>query len=546
VNALPTIERELRAQARLGANYGMRVLGPAALLLVTFVVAADSGLVPNQGGKFFGVLNGALFLFIWLLVPLISADCISAERREGTIGLLFLTPLTAGDIVIAKGMTHGLRALVLWLAVLPVLTLPFLQGGVGWREAVLSAMTNFSCICCALAAGLLASSMSIRWLRAQVLACVLAFAFATVLVYAAGFVMLEVFRAAILPPGSGVEPHADVILAAGFQIVSDFQGDWGPAFAQSSRAGLGQPWLALGCAMVLGSLIVLRVTIAFAAWQLRRIWQGEPPSPRQKWVWEKMSTPIVGVSQLRRWLRRKLERNPIGWLETRSWTGRTVMWGWFATMVTFYAAGLSGEYSFGGFYHLQNLMGIVLLIGMAASAAGSFQRERETGVMELLLVSPMSEWKIIEGRMRGLWGQFLPAVLLLFCVWLYFNSWSPYRGPDLMQFVFMGFVVIPVIGLYFSLQRRNFLSAFLLTVATALLFPPGIGWALGYLFGGINYQPPFDANGYPDNTFIAGLTRWLASPSSVSVIQVVIAWMVGRRLYADLKHRNFAFSRSVT
>jgi len=59
------------------------------------------------------------------------------RAREGTLGLLFLTPLRPQDVVIAKGFAHGLRAMTLWLAVIPTLIIPFLVGGVGWREALL-------------------------------------------------------------------------------------------------------------------------------------------------------------------------------------------------------------------------------------------------------------------------------------------------------------------------------------------------------------------------------------------------------------------------
>jgi len=34
------------------------------------------------------------------------------------------------------------------------------------------------------------------------------------------------------------------------------------------------------------------------------------------------------------WMLRKLERNPIGWLEQRTWTGRLVTWGWFAVIMS--------------------------------------------------------------------------------------------------------------------------------------------------------------------------------------------------------------------
>src|SRR5438105_9047210 len=56
--------------------------------------------------------------------------------------------------------------LTLCLAVLPILTIPFLMGGVSWQESFLSVAFNLSSFCWALAAGLLASSWTKSWLRA--------------------------------------------------------------------------------------------------------------------------------------------------------------------------------------------------------------------------------------------------------------------------------------------------------------------------------------------------------------------------------------------
>src|SRR5438477_2725470 len=163
---LPVIARELRSTARHSFTYNLRTLGVAALLLASFFFGINHGFGPTMGSKLFGSLHFTLFCAIWVLVPLLTADCISRERREGTLGLLFLTSLSAKDIVTAKTVAQALRALSLWLAVLPVLTIPFLLGGVSWIEALLSAAINFSAICWALAAGLLASAWSKRWLRA--------------------------------------------------------------------------------------------------------------------------------------------------------------------------------------------------------------------------------------------------------------------------------------------------------------------------------------------------------------------------------------------
>src|SRR5437667_1165968 len=170
---LPVIERELRACARQPFSYYLRALGVAAVMVACFLFGIQHSFGPALGSILFSSLHFTLFCAIWLLVPPLTADCLSRERREGTLVLLFLTRLRATDIVTAKCLAHGLRALTLWLAALPVLTIPFLLGGVSWIEALLSVAINFSAICWALAAGLLASAWSRRWVRSLLAAAVL-------------------------------------------------------------------------------------------------------------------------------------------------------------------------------------------------------------------------------------------------------------------------------------------------------------------------------------------------------------------------------------
>jgi hypothetical protein len=167
--------------------------------------------------------------------------------------------------------------------------------------------------------------------------------------------------------------------------------------------------------------------------------------------------------------------------------------------------------------------------------------------MELLLVSPMTEWQIIAGRVRGLWGQFLPAMALLLSVWIYFSVWEPQVGGEMMNYLCLGYLTIPVIGLYHSLRRRAFVSAFLLTLGTGLLFPSALAWILGYLSQGIDYDPARNNSSLrADQSIVGGLVHWLAAPDNVGWIQLAMAVLVCRRLYRDLQRRNFTFSRSAT
>src|SRR5262245_34253636 len=154
---LPVMERELRTCARQPFTYTLRAIGMVALLLQCLIFGSQHGFGPTLGSKLFSSLHYTLFGAIWILVPFLTADCISRERREGTLGLLVLTQLKATDIVTAKSLAQGLRALTLWLAVVPVLTIPFILGGVSWMQALLSVAISFSSICWALAAGLIAS-----------------------------------------------------------------------------------------------------------------------------------------------------------------------------------------------------------------------------------------------------------------------------------------------------------------------------------------------------------------------------------------------------
>src|SRR5438477_6606614 len=153
---LPVIERELRSSARQAFTYWLRAIGVSAVLLASLLFGIEHGFEPSVGSSLFGRLHFTLFCAIWILVPLLTADCISRERREGTLGLLFLTRLKGSDIVVAKGLAHGLRALTLWVAVLPVIAIPFMLGGLSVTEILLSLLVDLSAMCWALAAGLLA------------------------------------------------------------------------------------------------------------------------------------------------------------------------------------------------------------------------------------------------------------------------------------------------------------------------------------------------------------------------------------------------------
>jgi ABC-type transport system involved in multi-copper enzyme maturation permease subunit len=525
MTVLPVLARELRASARQPFTYYLRVVGVTALLLVSLLFGLHYGFQPALGRPLFGALHGTLFGAIWLLVPMLTADCISRERREGTLGLLFLTPLTGTGIVVAKGLVHGMRAITLWLAVLPILTVPFLMGGVSWREAALSVLVNANAMCWALAAGLLASSWSKAWLRALLGAALLSCAFLLFLSAAAGWFLLQTVSAS--RPGQ-LELSWDRSLATGLFVFTRLGEDWFSFFRWSSP---GRLFWALGQTSLV-SLLLLVAAILVAGLKTRRSWQEEPPSRRQVWLERTFCTPVLWLSFFRRWMRRKLERNPIGWLEQRTWSGRLVTWGWLAVLISIYSYVFTDRQFLMNANGLQVILAWLLTGTMAMSAAGSFRRERDTGVLELLLVSPLGENQIISGRLGGLWSQFLPAAGLLLSVWAYCSSFLPNTGDlGMGLFFLLSFLTVPVFGLYFSLRCRNFITAFLATVAVGLLLP----LAVPALLRTIRWAWSDSNSGF----------SWVMRPSlSAAVCQGILAVVCWDRLLLRLKKRAFPLERT--
>jgi ABC-type transport system involved in multi-copper enzyme maturation permease subunit len=532
MKVLPVITRELRAQSRQPFTYWLRALGVVALLGGAILFINERLFEANLGGALFGLMHLLGYCAIWFLVPLGVADCISRERREGTLGLLFLTPLKPPHIVIAKSIAHGLRALTLVIAIVPALTIPFLLGGVIWQQALVSAVVNLSAVCWCLAAALAASSLARNAGLAMALAMVLAFG---------GFLFFPWTVGAILGLNSQntwTNEYSQSVydFFVGFAVVGMSSGQWGSLFTMFKAP---QIFGALSMAVVIsGAALVLAVI--FAADRIRRSWRDEPPSARVQQAQKVFCEPVLGVKFLRGWMQRKLERNPIGWLEQRRWSGRLVTWAWFAIIISVYSAVLTDRNFFRGYGDIQYLIGWLLAVSMAVSAAGSFRRERETGVLELLLVSPLSTRQIISGRLWGLWGQFFPAAVTLLGIWAYFitifrsgNTYS-LAGSAMSEIWFfaVSFLVIPVVGLYFSVQCRHFIGALLLTLAFVFVVPPLLSFIVKFSHWSF-------ASGNDYFHWRKGMTV------SICFFQVLIAGYLGVRLRRNLEQRTFPLERGV-
>src|SRR5262245_38894848 len=159
---LPIVERELRVRARLRSTFGFRFFAAmAAILVVAVLLLADAifNFIPTLGARIFSVLAFLAFVYCLMEGSRNTADSLSREKRDGTLGLLFLTDLRGYDVVIGKLVAGSLNTFYGLLAILPMLAIPLLMGGVTgaefWRVALILLNTLFF----SLAAGMFASAL---------------------------------------------------------------------------------------------------------------------------------------------------------------------------------------------------------------------------------------------------------------------------------------------------------------------------------------------------------------------------------------------------
>jgi ABC-type transport system involved in cytochrome c biogenesis permease component len=332
-----------------------------------------------------------------------------------------------------------------------------------------------------------------------------------------------------------IEPSRwDYLFLVGFGFITNFSREFGTYIFRTVTNGQ-LAWLAgiIFTISLLGFLMVLHLAGA----KTRRIWQEQPPSNQQIWLQQKFCTPIVWISFFRRWMKRKLEANPIGWLEQRTWSGRLITWGWLAVIISLYSAVLSDPNFFQRTSIPQNVMAWTLVLSMAISTAGSFRRERESGVLELLLVSPIRERTIISGRLRGLWAQFLPAFALLLVVWFYLASISLTRGESGGPILFYAttFFSLPVIGLYFSLRCRGFMTALLATLCGTFAIPLIIAVIIA-----LWWMTVAPVTGYTSY----GSIEVAGASLPTALVQGIVATTCWKLLHARLKTRSFPLDRA--
>jgi ABC-type transport system involved in multi-copper enzyme maturation permease subunit len=389
VTFLPIVERELRVAARKRSTYWLRtvaasialVIGSACLLLFSFAGFGTSG----PGGMVFGAI---MWLFVCIALGaglFFTSDSLSEEKREGTLGFLFLTDLRGYDVVAGKLLATSLRGFFPLLAFFPIVATTLLMGGVTGTEFWQTSIALLNALFFSLAAGLFVSAISRDSQRA--LAATL-------------FLMLFFIFAG---------PSADAIIARiagrGFQPLFSLSS---PGYLFQAAGGWGRTYF---WQCFLATQAIAWVLFAFACLLVPHTWQQKAgkTTVSTKWAYNWKYGKVTRRTKLRNKL---LPINPVLWLASRERWQLGGLW-LLALLAVGIVTWLILDTSRQAWMMLTYPVGffmLLLYLGAASQSSRFFVDARRSGLIELLLATPLSERKIILGQWRALLRMFAVPV----------------------------------------------------------------------------------------------------------------------------------------
>jgi len=362
------------------------------VVLVVVVVSAWVFAV-NRGARtieigqtLFCVLTAGAGLYCLFAGVRSTADCLSEEKRDGTLGLLFLTNLRGYDIVLGKLAANSLGTVYGVLSIIPALGIPILLGGTSAGQFTRVSVALLVMLFFSLTAGMLASAVCRSSRKARALAFLIIFFFT------AGIPALGAWLSYKVQNWDLTEP---------FLLTS-------PIFSYVS--GLDWQYLRLGDAFYWSTGTVLVLALCFlglATIVTPRSWQDRPMGNRSS---GSSTSPSPTELSNRAFRTRLLDINPFYWLATRPrsriwfvWSGFGIvgliwLWGMFKMREEWFKIGIYVATAF--------FLNSMLKVWVASESCRQIAAERKYGTLELLLATPLSIRQIIKGQRLALQRQF--------------------------------------------------------------------------------------------------------------------------------------------
>lgn len=399
MTVLPIVERELRVGARNPLLFRSRFMVPliGAVMFIFTVYSLHKGAPPNKvGPTLLHISFGMIFAACIFGGVQTTADTISREKREGTLGFLFLTDLKGYDIVIGKLVSSSISGVYSLFGILPVICIIFLLGGVELGTVIRLAVCCGNALFLSLSAGLFASVLCVDERRSRGLAGAIV----------AGMLVGGAAVGAAWLWATGGLDRAGATDWAPFLVTSPFFGYL--SAAAPSMVGGGSGFYA--------SFAITQATawslLGLACWLAPRTWQEKSSQKREaKWqeLWRKFTRGNPEQAAIRR--AGMLDENAIYWLTNRDvWKGRLV-WLLWGTVVLGFAVVIIKF----GWDAVDPSMAVALIfvlnaamkLSMAGESSRWLSQDRQNGGLELILTTTLTIEDIIRGQRKSLRNLYL-------------------------------------------------------------------------------------------------------------------------------------------
>jgi ABC-type multidrug transport system permease subunit len=450
-------------------------LGAISLWFLLLVTGQRSLSMHEHGLTLFIAIGILALLFSACAGIFLTADCVSEEKRDGTLGLLFLTDLSSLDVVLGKLSASSLNACYGLLTVLPVLALPLLMGGITGSEFWRVVLVLVTTLAFSLALGLL---MSVRGLEAKqtMVNTLLILVFLTGILPLLYWIPRWVFRTQ--PWSFLMWPSPAYLYQCAFEM--NFRGANGPREFWAS-------WLTIGTLTL--------AALAGCCLGLPRAWRRAGN--------EELSASRSAVKQESRLNRARSKRrrsilgsDPFYWLASRGPKHQSVCWKiltplfglWALCLIACASRSWQGKDAlFAICIFLAYGMHQIFKFLLATEATRRFSEDRRSGAFELLRVTPLTGKDLLTGQWRALKRRFAGPMLLMLptnvgLLWLIRSSSAMHMsGSDAMVFteLFVGgavalvldFYTLAWVGMWSAFSAPNHPKAILHTLGRVMLVP---------------------------------------------------------------------------
>ena len=524
----PIIAREILTAPRPLRYYAARA-SYAGLLLILMLTVWQALVGWNEGTALsvlsrFGAILFWYFAYVQLALmlffaPVASATAVAHEKDRRTFVLLLMTDLRDVEIVVGKLVASLLQILTLLLTSMPVFSLCLLLGGVSFGQVIDVFLVTF-------AAGLFGGSLGMivalnRDRTFQSLAL-------TVLLVVLSLILAEV-AAVLLPESSLAATSISPFRAIGEAIRPRPDRLVGPLGASSLV--FTTLYLAITGLVVLFSILKLRVwnpgrnepreqregevevgsdgktteqlfeveedgadqrpepavVGAVIAEQVAEA-RGEAPSPTARRETTGLHVPRRTHRRVIKTARphRRVWTNPIIWRELRTRAYGTKPLVIKGAYVLAFALGIGAYFASIGVESgpwqgvkaaIPALLAILSLVLINAQGVTSLTSERDSGALDLLLVTELSPKQFIYGKLYGVLynakEMVLLPVLLVVALW-----WLGYIEGDVFVFVLIDFLVLvhfaAILGLHSAITYTNSRQAVANSLGTIFFLMLGI------------------------------------------------------------------------